>query len=130
MKPACEIETMQPSFATEPERLRLAIWGLRITQVFYLLLLLCTPLPYFLPEVEERLWVLLWTVCCMGGISIACVVGIEVVIRGLKQYKYWGWIAGLCVAGLYIPSLFLPFGIMILVGLLDSQTQAAFQRNK
>src|SRR5512145_3488802 len=92
----------------QPERLNFAIWGLRISQVFYILILLCSPLAYFAPTGEERLWVFLWSVCCMGGISLACAVGIELVIQGLKRYKYWSWIAGLCIAGLYIPSLFLP----------------------
>lgn len=117
---------MQAPFSTRPERLSLALWGLRLSQAFYLLLLLCTPLPLFLAKGEEKLWIFLWTTCCMGGLAIACAVGIEVVVRGLQQHKYWGWIAGLCIAGLYIPSLFLPFGIMILIGLLDQQTQAIF----
>ena len=48
-------------------------------------------------------------------------VFIELIIKDLKQKKYWAWVAGVVVSGLAIPSiLFIP-GIVGLIGLLDTQ---------
>jgi hypothetical protein len=67
-----------------------------------------------------------------GGTLIFClalVVGIEVVVYGLKRRKYWAWIAALCIFGAYALSIFLPLGAFGLWGLLDSGTQKEFGLN-
>ena len=38
--------------------------------------------------------------------------------------KNWAWIVGLCVAGIYISSAFLPLGIIALVGLIAPESKA------
>jgi hypothetical protein len=57
---------------------------------------------------------------------LALIVGIEVVAYGLERRKFWAWIAGLCIFGLYVPSLFFPLGAFGLWGLLDEGSRAEF----
>ena len=59
---------------------------------------------------------------------LAMVVGIEVVLWGLTRRRYWAWVAGLCIFGTQVPSLFLPLGVIGLRGLLDEGTRAQFIR--
>lgn len=33
---------------------------------------------------------------------------VEFVIHGLRRRKFWAWVAGLCIFGLYLPSFFFP----------------------
>ena len=58
------------------------------------------------------------------------VVFLEVLLVFLKKRKFWAWIAGVIVGALYAPSLFLPFGIMILVGLLAEGSRKEFGLGK
>jgi len=57
---------------------------------------------------------------------VALVIGIEVVAYGLERRKFWAWIAGMCIFGLYVPSLFLPLRAFGLWGLLDEDSRAEF----
>jgi hypothetical protein len=65
-------------------------------------------------------------------LSIASAVGIELVIRGLYQLKYWAWIVGIVICGLMIISGFhniigLVLGGLALWGLVDPESVAAFK---
>ena len=60
----------------------------------------------------------------IGCFSLLLGVGVEVVIWNIKKGKNWAWITGLCIAGIYIPSGFLPLGIIALLGLLDPHAKA------
>jgi len=96
---------------TEPltGRIRLAILALRISEGIYVLLGLCLPISMIsVKEIgdEYPMWL---------GVCTA-----------LRRRQFWAWVAGLCISGLYIPSLFLPLGVMGLVGLLDPASRAAF----
>jgi hypothetical protein len=71
---------------------------------------------------EVRLWIGMFAVC------LVLAVGIEYVVVGLKQRKYWAWIAGMCIFAIYIPSAFLPLGAFGLWALLDSGSQNEFLR--
>lgn len=53
-------------------------------------------------------------------------VGILFVVRGIKKRKYWAWIAGICICGLYIPSAYFPLGALGLWGLLDAGSREEF----
>lgn len=53
-------------------------------------------------------------------------IGVEVVAAGLRRRKFWAWVAGLCVFGMYVPSLFFPLGALGLWGLLDAGSRAEF----
>jgi catechol 2,3-dioxygenase-like lactoylglutathione lyase family enzyme len=58
--------------------------------------------------------------------SLALVAGIELVALGLRRRRFWAWVAGLCIFGVYAPSLFLPLGALGLWGLLDAGSRRAF----
>jgi hypothetical protein len=66
------------------------------------------------------------TAICLLVFCVALAGGIEVVVSGLHQRKFWAWIAGLCIFGMYVPSLFLPLGALGLWGLLDNGSRAEF----
>jgi chromate transport protein ChrA len=57
---------------------------------------------------------------------LAFAAGIEMVARGLRRRMYWGWVAGVCILTLYIPTVFLPFGAVGLWALLTPATRALF----
>jgi Ca2+/Na+ antiporter len=60
---------------------------------------------------------------------VLCLVfaaGVEVVVWGLKKLKYWAWITGIVTCAFYISSIFIVLGGLGLWGLLDAETQAAF----
>jgi hypothetical protein len=57
---------------------------------------------------------------------IALIVGIEFVAAGLRRRALWAWVAGLCIFGLYVPSLFLPLGALGLWGLLGEGSRREF----
>lgn len=59
-------------------------------------------------------------------LCLALAAGIEFVVVGLRRRKLWAWIAGLCVFGIYLPSLFLPLGAFGLWGLLDGGSRKEF----
>ena len=63
-------------------------------------------------------------------IGIAMCVGfgafVEVVAWGLRNRKFWAWIAGLIVFALYVPSLFIPLGVLGLMGLLNEASRREF----
>ena len=50
----------------------------------------------------------------------------EVVARAIKKRKFWGWIFGIILFGLYIPSPFLPLGVFGLWALLTPNSRKAF----
>ena len=62
-------------------------------------------------------------------ICLALMIGIEIIVYGLKHRKFWAWIAGLCAFGLYLPSLFFPLGALGLWGLLDAGSRREFGIN-
>lgn len=62
----------------------------------------------------------------MFALCLALAVGIEFVVHGLRRRKFWAWVVGLCLFGLYVPSLFFPLGVLGLWGLLDSGSRAEF----
>lgn len=42
---------------------------------------------------------------------------------GVHRRTKWGWIIGICLGGLYAPSICLPFGVVVLYGLLNERTR-------
>jgi hypothetical protein len=114
-----------PPQEVQKPRIRLTIIALRISEVIYFLVALCSPF-LFTAYTEGQDQIGLITGICTAIFGIGLVVFIELVIRNLKQQKFWAWVAALCLSGLYVPSAFLPLGIMGLIGLLDPETRAAF----
>lgn len=107
-----------------PHRIGMAIVCLHISAVIYLLLgVLMFPLFSAMPEMEGMA-----TPFAVGMLVFCALlaIGIEVVVAGLKRRKFWAWVAGLVIFGLYLPSLFLPLGAFGMWGLLDKGSQAQF----
>jgi len=50
----------------------------------------------------------------------------EVVARAIKKRKFWGWVVGIILFGLYIPSPFLPIGGFGMWALLTPGSRKAF----
>jgi hypothetical protein len=60
---------------------------------------------------------------------LALAVGVEVVVYGLNRRRFWAWVAGLAIFGVYVPSGFLPLGVLGLWGLLQKASRAEFGVN-
>lgn len=107
-------------------KLRLALLGLRISTILYYLIMLgCLVWAFMSPIGDESdhtilAWVLFFFL-------VPLMIFLEVLIIQLKKRRYWSWIAGLVVAALYAPSLFMPLGIMIFVGLLSKEVRDEFE---
>lgn len=111
--------------ASPGSKLRVAIVAFRISEAIYIAISLCLPtLVLLAPEAREEFP--LWGAFCTGFLGVGFAVFIEIVVRELKKQKFWAWIAGICLSGLYIPSIFFPLGVMGLIGLLDGEVRAAF----
>lgn len=122
---AWETESQVPLTTTPGSRIRLTIFAFRISEGIYVLVGLCLPI-FTISFKEVREQYPIWLGACTGLLALGFAVAIEVVVRGLIRRKFWAWIAGLCLSGLYVPSLFLPLGVMGLIGLLDPTSRAAF----
>jgi len=98
-------------------KLNKTIIVLHISAVIYFLLgiALLTVLKYYIPFGAF-----------IALISIGMGVFVEVIIKGLKDNKFWAWVAGLIICGLYVPSLFIILGIIGLIGLLDKEVRKGF----
>ena len=60
------------------------------------------------------------------GVCLALTAGLELVASGLNRRRYWAWIVGICVFAVFIPSGFLPIGLVGIWALLNRETQATF----
>lgn len=104
-------------------RINLAIASLHISAGIYVLIaLLLFPLVLYSDETGYGLAIAMG----LSGFCLALCIGIEVVALGLRNRKFWAWIAGLCIFSMYVPSLFLPLGALGLWGLLDEGSRAEF----
>lgn len=116
----------QPTGMQGKCKLGLALLGLRISTILYYLMMLGCLVWASVPSDDREFdhtllaWVLF---ICL----VPFVVFLEILIFHLKRRKYWAWVAGLVVAALYAPSLFLPLGVMIFVGLLSCGTREEFE---
>jgi len=62
----------------------------------------------------------------MACFALALAAGVEVVAYGIRKRRFWAWIAGLIIFGIYLPSLFLPLGVLGLWGLLAASSRVEF----
>jgi hypothetical protein len=61
------------------------------------------------------------------GIFCALLAAVpEIAAWGIRHRRFWGWVLGVILFGLYIPSLFLPLGAFGLWGLLDRGSREEF----
>jgi len=59
-------------------------------------------------------------------VSFGMAIFVEIVIKGLKQEKFWAWVTSVVICSIYIPSGFIIFGIIGLVGLLNKDVRKDF----
>jgi type II secretory pathway pseudopilin PulG len=121
---------IDPHAPTPPNRLKLATVSLRIGAVFYALLgvgVLVAAVFVDPPDTtpSDR-WFFLGMLVFLGLVSLGMAAASELIVWGLARRRMWAWVAGLCVFGLYVPSLFFPLGALGLWGLLDPGSRALF----
>lgn len=102
----------------------------------YLLLFLLMPVLFYMqmpPEMMEDPFgigmfagILLGT-GCMGIVVVALNFAAA---RGLAAGKAWGWYIGLALGMLYLPSGCLPFGAVILIGLLGEKARNLYLKGE
>jgi hypothetical protein len=113
-----------------PGKLRMTVICFHISAVLYvvlgiLLLVIFASFPLSDLQIPNRFWLTYGIISCL--LCIALAIGVEIVVWGLTKLKYWAWIVGIMICGLYVTSLFIILGGLGLWGLLDTGTQAAFQ---
>ncbi len=59
---------------------------------------------------------------------VITIIAAEIIVRGLKKEKYWGWVASIIFFGMNIPSLFIVVSIIGLIGLFKKETVATYTR--
>lgn len=108
-----------------PHKIGLAITCLHISAAIYLLIGIAVGLfgVAFRAEMESQDFVLVWTLL---GIVVGFIAVIEVTAWGLQQRKFWAWVVGLIIFALYVPSLFIPLGVLGLIGLLNDASRREF----
>jgi type II secretory pathway pseudopilin PulG len=120
-----------PHLHTPPNRLNLAVISLRIGAVIYALIAVGTLLVAAFVESPDPSdpadrWVWLGMLAFLAVIALGMAGVSELIVRGLHRRRTWAWIAGLCVFGLYVPSLFFALGGLGLWGLLDPGSRSLF----
>jgi hypothetical protein len=62
-----------------------------------------------------------------GGLTAFCLAFAavpEVAVYGIRRRRFWGWVLGVVLCGLYALSIFFPLGAFGLWGLLDAGSRA------
>ncbi len=63
-------------------------------------------------------------------ISIGYIITAMVVAFALKKRKKWAWILSWFLTAAYLPSLFFPLGISMLIGILDKDVKEFFSDDR
>ena len=106
-------------------KLSWALISLRISAILYYLMIVGFVMFAASLDLAEA-----WPRYFIAAFIVAFVVFLEFVIAHLKKGKFWAWVAGIAIGGLYTPSLFLPLGIFILIGLLSDESRRDFLDKK
>jgi len=110
---------------TVKAKVRITIVSLYISLIVYVLVAVVTIIESLLAsEFEGFVRVVL---AIMGIVSIFIVWGLTVVVKELKQQKTWAWGVALAISIFYLSSIFIPLGILGLIGLLNKDTRRVFQ---
>jgi hypothetical protein len=110
-------------------KVNLAILAIRISTVIYFLIGIVFLILAFVVPPDTEGWSK-WMGFFMAGFCVPFIIFLEVLIIYLRKRKFWAWVAGLIVGALYAPSLFLPLGVMILIGLLSESSRNEFGMQK
>jgi hypothetical protein len=102
----------------------MAIVCLHISTALYLVLPFV--LVAMMANIEDRETDLFFMTWLLFAFCLPWAMGAEVIVYGLKRRKFWAWVAGLIVFGMYVMSAFLPLGAFGLWGLLDRGSREEF----
>lgn len=118
---------------TVRSRVGVALVCLHISALLYLLLGLASPiaLPILLTSDDAGNETGADVVAtCAGFCSLVfCLLiaaAVEVVAYSIYQRRFWGWVVGLILFGIYATSLLFPLGVLGLWGLLATGSRAEF----
>ena len=120
-----EVAPVASPVQSSPDRIGVAVVALQLSAVAYGLFALIA-FPLFTEGGEDTSSYALLIAAAFFLTCVALIVGIEVVVSGLKRRRQWAWAAGLAVFGLYIPSLYLPLGAIGIWALLQQGSRKAF----
>ncbi len=56
-------------------------------------------------------------------IMMGLVIFLGYIVKDLRRKKFWAWVAGVCIFGLCLPTIFLPIGILGLFWLLKPEVR-------
>jgi hypothetical protein len=104
-------------------RIGMAIACLHISAVLYLVVGLAM-FPLLAGEDELDSATAIATACFL--LCLMMIVGVEFTVYCLRRRRFWAWVAGICIFGMYLPSLFLPLGALGLWGLLHEGSRRQF----
>lgn len=110
------------------DRTRLAIVSLQISaMLFVFAAVLLAMAPFFTSRLDVSEHVLrtgmIWLI---AALVIALAAWTFVVAQGLVNRKRWAWISAIVLFVLYVPSVFLPLGVLGLFGALSKGTRVRF----
>ncbi len=63
-------------------------------------------------------------------VYVITIISAEIIARGLKKDKYWGWLAAIIFFALNTISLFIVVSIIGLIGLFKKETRAIYTRGR
>ena len=110
---------------------RIALW---VAGAFYGLLGLAMPPLLYLsftmdPELQGEAFAP-WFGAGFGVFGLLCSGGIGAlnvaVAVGLGRGSKWAWFGGLILGGIYLPSICLPFGVVIFLALLQTEARGLY----
>ncbi len=112
----------------KPKRLALAMVSLHVSTALYVVLGagMVVLFAFVFPAAEPDAVLPIAYVAVLGGGCLLMAAGTQMVAWGLRRRRFWGWVAGIILFGLYVPSLFLPLGVLGLWGLLDPASRRLF----
>lgn len=92
---------------------------------------LMAAMPFFDPELAHEPEELKWGISLtMAAISVVCLGGYALVpliaALGLQRRALWGWVLALILGAMLTPSACLPFGALILVGILHPEGRVVY----
>jgi ABC-type molybdate transport system permease subunit len=106
-------------------KIKFATVVLRISTAIYVLLGLFLFALSFSAGTQNKSSVVIMDIA-LGLFVLGLAVGVEFVRRGIINRKFWAWVAGLCIFGVYTPSIFFPLGLLGFWGLLAKGSRAEF----
>lgn len=80
------------------------------------------------PELDNALGLAIGTGTGLLVLVLCVGVGVFNLVTawGLAKRRKWAWISAIILGAMYAPSICLPFGVILLYGMLNPETRSAF----